>query len=235
MHSFKAITTSVTLASMLVLVGCGNEPVHYEWDMGESLSSSASSSGSSTPPPPCTNHTPIAPSVNDGGYGYFEDGVFACRRLIPTIYPWHISKMLVKAHVGGICKLLPAMTSAVAQKEQLGAFEWGEVKGVEPDGSGGMDVSVNLEEGQAFFGCVTLPAKSENERACLESCYVEYSGLNNDFLWGDTFDPTMGGTVLMPPSLEPLAESPTPIIAKQLGNDRLWLAIHVIGSPGTNP
>ncbi len=219
---------------MVLLLGCNPDRVPYAVDGGDGSSSSTSTSSSSTSSssgsiPSCNNPTPIAPSVNDGGYGYFEDGVLACRRFTPNTYPWHISSVLVKADITEICTLRPTITFAIGTKEQLSGFMWGAGKDVGVDGNGGLDINIDLQDGQTFYGCVILPAKSASERACLLGCYVDSLGLNDDFLWGDTLDPLMGGTVIAPPVLEPLSLSPTPELAKQLNNDRLWLGIQVIG------
>ena len=195
-----------------------------------SSSSSTATSSSGAIEPTCTSYIAVAPMVNDG-WGYLENGVFACRRMIPPSYPYQITKALFKSRFTGTCTQNPQMTSAVGDKAQLNGFKWGEIQTMDGSGDGFLTVDVKLVEGQAFFACAILSAPTAEQRACLEGCYTEVAGMNDEFFWGDTLEPALGGTVITPPSLEPLKESPTLPLAVKFKNDRLRLAINIVGVP----
>lgn len=234
----------VTTSTFVFVAGCSaNTPMSTPNDGGGgavlttgSSSTSSASSSSGSPEPVCSGATSIAPGYGEAG-GYFENGVLACRRFVPSTYPFLVDSFTAAHPVGSAgttCSLAPDLIWAVGMPGQTTGFAWSTPVPATTGGIGTLVVGQTLSSGQAFFACLKLASLGPKERSCVTGCYFNSPNLNADFFWGDTTPPdgTMnGGSVIDPPVLEPLAKSPTPDLALDFGNDKLGLVIDIFGSP----
>ncbi|RTL06373.1 hypothetical protein EKK58_05330 [Candidatus Dependentiae bacterium] len=231
----------ITTGTAGLIVGCSNAPndgsggATMTTSTGSSTSSSSSSSSGSTEPT-CSGAQPIGPLYGELG-GYYENGVLACRRFVPSTYPYLVDSFTAAFQVGSVgstCSLTPDMVWAIGAPSQTTGFAWSTPVPATMGGIGTLTVGQTLSVGQAFFACLKLASLGEKERSCVMGCYFDGLNMNADFFWGDTMPPDgtiNGGKVLDPPVLEPLAKSPTPDLAASVGNDKLGLVIDIFGTP----